>query len=170
MTSMIRAAREADVPALREIERAAGALFRTVGMDAVAEDEPLPSSELSGYVAAGRAWVAVDDTDRPIGYLLVATVDDAAHIEQLSVDPEHGRLGWGRALIDTARQWACDNGLRRLTLTTFTEVAWNAPYYRRLGFTVVPQQELGAGLREIRRRERQLGLDRWPRCVLQRSC
>ncbi len=55
---MIRPARVADVPALREIERAAGETFREIGLDVVADEEPPPAAVLAAYVVAGRAWVA----------------------------------------------------------------------------------------------------------------
>lgn len=63
---------------------------------------------------------------------------------------------------------ACD-GVPALTLTTFTDVPWNAPYYLRCGFRVLDDEEIGPGLREIRRRERAHGLDRWPRVCMRRD-
>ncbi|BFV60853.1 hypothetical protein KCMC57_up59570 [Kitasatospora sp. CMC57] len=48
-----------------------------------------------------------------------------------------------------------------LTLTTFAEVPWNAPYYVRCGFEVIEGDEVGPGLRAIRAREAAHGLDRW---------
>ena len=38
------------------------------------------------------------------------------------------------ALIEHVAGWARAHGSPALTLTTFTEVPWNAPYYERLGF------------------------------------
>jgi hypothetical protein len=38
-------------------------------------------------------------------------------------------------------------GAGRLTLTTFIEVPWNAPYYRRLGFRPLDDARLTAALR-----------------------
>src|SRR6476646_10082429 len=54
---VIRLARRDDLPALREVERAAGAPFRDVGMDAVADDEPPSIEELAVFQQDGRAWV-----------------------------------------------------------------------------------------------------------------
>ena len=55
----IRTANEAEVPFLADIERSAGQLFRTVGLDSVADDEPMPPEVLSSYLEAGNLWVAV---------------------------------------------------------------------------------------------------------------
>ena len=165
---MIRAARSADLPALREVESAAGAMFHDLGMTAVANDEPLSLAELATYQEDGRAWVATDDADRPVAYLLVDVVDANAYVEQVSVHPGHARQGLGKALLDTAASWARQRGLAALTLTTYSEVPWNAPYYRRLGFDVVPADDQGPGLRRLRAHEADIGLDRWPRVAMAR--
>lgn len=165
---VIRAARIGDVAALPGIERAAGAGFRQLGMVAIADDEPLAVSALIGYQRAGRAWVATDDFDRPVAYLLLEVVDANAHIAQVSVHPGHARQGLGRALMDTAAAWAKRRRMSAMTLTTFTDVPWNAPYYARLGFIVVPHASLSAELRSIRAHETAHGLDAWPRVAMQR--
>ena len=79
---IIRKARPEDISALRDIESAAGRLFAEIGMREVADDEPLSEDSLRGYQSGGRAWVAVDDSDRPVGYLLADTLDGNAYIEQ----------------------------------------------------------------------------------------
>lgn len=164
----IRPARPGDLPVLREIERAAGEPFRALGMDAVADDEPPTVAELATYQEDGRAWVHVAEDDRPVAYLLVAPVDGHAHVEQVSVHPDHARRGIGRELLGVAERWALARGMTTLSLTTYAEVAWNGPYYARLGFTVLPEDQLTEGLRAIRAHEVALGLDRWPRVVMVR--
>lgn len=58
--------------------------------------------------------------------------------------------------------------LTAMTLTTFTDVPWNAPHYARLGFQVVAENEWTAGERRIREHEAAVGLDAWPRVVMRR--
>ncbi|MEV4759210.1 GNAT family N-acetyltransferase [Micromonospora sp. NPDC049559] len=164
----IRAAREAELTVLREIEVAAGRWFRDVGMPEIAGDEGLPLDVLDGYRRAGRAWVATDAADRPVAYLVAEVVDGNLHVEQVSVHPASARRGIGRRLLDHAAEHAAAEGLPALTLTTFVEVPWNAPYYARCGFEVMADGEIGPGLRAIRRHEAALGLDRWPRVCLRR--
>lgn len=165
---VIRSARSEDLPGLRVLERAAGAMFRDLGMDAIADDEPLSIGVLAAFQSAGRAWVFVDELDRPVAYLLVEAIDAAAHIEQVSVHPESARRGVGGMLIEAAAGWARPQGLEALTLTTYRDVPWNRPYYERLGFRVVGEGEMTAGLRALRAREIACGLDRWPRVVMRR--
>lgn len=165
----IRPARRSDLPLLQDIERAAGEPFRTLGMAGVADDDPPPLELLDAYRAAGRAWVTTGPDDRPLGYLIADPVDGAAHIEQVSVHPSAARRGLGSALIDRAAAWAAHEGLTALTLTTFTHVPWNAPYYARLGFRVLTESGLTDGLRKIRAEEAEHGLDRWPRVCMRRD-
>ncbi|MFB7514787.1 GNAT family N-acetyltransferase [Streptomyces sp. NPDC056144] len=167
----IRAAAPAELPLLQDIERAAGEPFRSLGMGDVADDDPLPLDVLEAYRREGRAWVAVDADDRPVAYLLSDTVDGAAHIEQVSVHPDAARRGVGRALIEHLEAAAREQGLAALTLTTFSEVPWNAPYYTRLGFRALADSDpaLTDGLRAISRAEAAHGLSAWPRICMRRE-
>jgi len=165
----IRPATPDDLPVLQDIERAAGAAFRGLGMAAVADDEPPALDVLEHYRGAGRAWAACDAGDHPVGYLICEPVDGCLHIEQVSVHPDAARRGIGRALLAYAARRAREEDLSGLTLTTFTEVPWNAPYYTRLGFHPLDEAELTPGLRTIRAHEAELGLDRWPRVCMRRA-
>lgn len=165
----IRPARRSDLPLLQDIERAAGEPFRALGMARVADDDPPPLEALDRYRDAGRAWVTTGPDDRPLGYLIADPVDGAAHIEQVSVHPSAARHGLGSALLDHVAGWAATGGLNALTLTTFTHVPWNAPYYARLGFRVLTESGLTDGLRRIRAEEAEHGLDRWPRVCMRRD-
>ncbi|MER5882980.1 GNAT family N-acetyltransferase [Streptomyces sp. NPDC001941] len=164
----IRPALTAELPLLQTIERAAGESFRALGMDSVADDEPPALALLETYRAGGHAWVA-DEGGHPVAYLVSDVIDGAAHIEQVTVHPRAARRGVGRALIEDLAARAAGRGLGALTLTTFTDVPWNAPYYARLGFRALAEAELTEGLRKIRREEADLGLDHWPRVCMRRE-
>jgi GNAT superfamily N-acetyltransferase len=163
----IRPVSSDELEALQKIERAAGQCFADVGMPEIADDAPLPVSELDRYRRAGLAWVAVGAADAPVAYLIAEPLDGGLHVEQVSVHPSYARRGIGRSLLERAAMHAVAGGSSMLTLTTFGHVPWNAPYYRRCGFRVMDQREWTPGLRAIREREAAQGLDRWPRvCML----
>ena len=128
-------------------------------MASVADDPPLPLEQLAAYRHGGRAWVSVDDDDVPLGYALALVVDGHGHLEQLSVRPSAGRRGRGRALIDEVAAWARGWGAPALTLSTFREVPWNAPYYARQGFRALGDHELTPGLLELQAAAAAAGLD-----------
>jgi ribosomal protein S18 acetylase RimI-like enzyme len=151
--TQIRRARRDDLETVREIEREAGRAFASIGMPEIAGDEPPSVAALERFVSAGHAWVAVDASDQPVAFLLSETVDGCAHISQVSVAPEYARRGLGARLIACLEAYAAAKGQPALTLTTFRDVPWNAPYYARLGFVVLDVGEQGPELRAITARE-----------------
>jgi GNAT superfamily N-acetyltransferase len=166
----IRAGGERDLGHLQDIEVAAGQCFRDLGMDRVADDAPPPLDLLRGYARDEGLCVATDaEDDRPLAYVLVEPVDGNAHIEQISVHPDSARRRIGGALIEYVARRARAAGFTALTLSTFTEVPWNAPYYQRLGFRALAPGELTPGLRKIRAQEAKVGLDHWPRVCMRRD-
>jgi GNAT superfamily N-acetyltransferase len=145
-TVSVRRVRPGDLGRLQAIQLAAGDTFRDIGMTAVAERPPIPAESLSGYRQAGRAWVAVDDHDEPVGFVVADVVDGCAHIEQVSVHPAHAGQRIGAMLLDHVGGWAIRHDLPALTLITFRGVPWNAPYYERLGFRELAPAEVTPGL------------------------
>jgi GNAT superfamily N-acetyltransferase len=169
MAAVIRLARDAELPVLQKIQMAAGKAFADIDMAWVATNGPTPLAEFREFRRADRAWVAVDDADIPIAFLLGVLVDGAAHVEQVSVHPDHAGNGIGRDLIEYLADWALARDITAITLTTFVEVPWNGPYYRRCGFRPLADAGLGAELRAIRAEETALGLDEWPRTAMRRD-
>lgn len=176
---VIRPARAADLARLADIEVAAGEQFRALGMAAIADDAPPSTEEYEQFLEAGRAWVAVETDSEaggavpigavPIGYGLALVVDGNVHIEQVTVHPDGARRGIGAALLATVQEWARGRGASALTLTTFRDVPWNAPYYARLGFVELPASEYGPELAALVAAEAAQGLARWPRVVMRRA-
>jgi GNAT superfamily N-acetyltransferase len=107
--------------------------------------------------------------DVPVGFAHVELIErDAVHLEEIDVHPDHGRRGLGARLIRQVCRWAVSNGYRAVTLTTFRDVPWNLPFYERLGFDVVPPDQVSASLRAIVEDETRRGLDRSRRVVMKR--
>ena len=83
------------------------------------------------------ALVVLVAGDPPVGLCRIDAVGDGAHLEQLSVHPEHGGRGIGRALLRAGIDWAGARGYPELTLTTYRDVPWNGPFYASEGFVEV---------------------------------
>ncbi|WP_243787754.1 GNAT family N-acetyltransferase [Saccharopolyspora gloriosae] len=141
----IRDVAAGEVALLPEIERAAGVWFRDIGMGCVADDPPMPVRALAAYREAGRLWVAAGAAG-PVAFLAAEPLEDALHVVQLCVHPVWARRRIGAALLEDAAARAAGLGCAALTLTTFRDVAWNAPYYARLGFRTLGAEELTPGL------------------------
>lgn len=163
----IRPAVADDVVALGPIEVAAGRRFLEVGMPEVAGDDPPDDDIYAEAVADGRIWVAEVD-GAVVGYAWAIDLDGQPHLEQLSVRPEHNGSGLGSALIDAVADWARARGGTSLTLSTFAELPFNAPFYARRGFEVVPAGAHGERFEALRRHEAELGLDVDARVVMRR--
>jgi GNAT superfamily N-acetyltransferase len=145
----IRVARPEEHELLRSIEESADAMFADVGIG------PFHQSEDDDHLA--KAAVVLASGDPAVGFACVEVVDGEAHIWQLSVHPEAGRQGRGRALVRAVCRWATAQGLPGVTLTTFRDVPWNGPFYSKLGFREVG--DLSPGLAAIREHERSIGDD-----------
>ncbi len=165
---MIRLARPDEVAVVRDIDRIACKAFAAVGMDTIASGPGTAPEDIRAIIEAGHAWVATDDLDTPVAFVLVSVVDGGAHIEQIAVHPGWAHRGVGARLLDTVESWARSGQLGTLTLTTFIDVPWNAPYYERLGFGRVEPAELGPGERKICDANDQSHLGAWPRVTMRR--
>jgi GNAT superfamily N-acetyltransferase len=106
-----------------------------VGMTKVAEDVP-DVSDLRGAVEAERLWVTQVGAE-VAGYIAAEVLDGNAHVAQVSVARDFAGRALGRAMIEFVEQWGADAGRPATTLTTFRDVPWNGPYYRRLGYRVL---------------------------------
>lgn len=158
-----------ELPVLQDIEVAAGRLFAARGMDLVAEHDPFTIAELEGFVRRRMAWVVAAPAGGPVAYLVAEEIDGAGHVEQLTVHPDHAGRRLGVRLMDHFGGWCEGRGLPAVTLTTFAEVPWNRPYYERLGFRVLADDEITPGLAAIRTHEAAIGLDTWPRVCMRRD-
>lgn len=153
----IRLACDYELPSLREIERSAAELFRqTKFVDQV--NHVLPLEFLIEQQKHDRVWVAVDENDNPVGFAVALIIDGLAHLDELSVEPSCSRKGVGTRLIAAVCEWARGEKCAGVTLFTFRDIAWNAPFYRRLGFRELKENEMGDGLRKIRSDEIRAGL------------
>ena len=122
----VRPTRPGDVTALPAIERAAGERFRDYPELAwLAEGDVISAEQHLDYAERGLSWLALE---------LHAS---SLFIVELSVHLDWQGKGIGRRLIACVADQARKRGLASLTLTTFRDVPWNAPFYARLGFEMI---------------------------------
>jgi GNAT superfamily N-acetyltransferase len=161
----IRSARPDDAVQIGIVEASAGDLFRTLPDIAWIADEPSDTPEsFLPLIADGTVWVAEHPPGIVAGILIAEAMDAELHVWELAVARSAQQRGLGRALLETACAFAKGAGLRALTLTTFRHVAWNAPFYARLGFVELGEAEMGARLRAIVSEESARGLPN--RCAM----
>ena len=158
----IRPALAQDVSLLPDIERRAATLYldwtKELGLTAEQLQQVTSADIFARAQRESRLWVATVNAGEVVGFALVLMVDGLAHLKELDVLPDHGRQGIGAGLVRTVCQWAEGHGIPAVTLSTFRNVPWNAPFYSRLGFRVVSPSEISPGHMALINREREQGL------------
>jgi GNAT superfamily N-acetyltransferase len=145
----VRAAARSEFPLLGEIDERADVIFRTAGYHL--PDIPFDVNDL------GRAAAVFVAGRPPVGFVQVEVLDGLPYIVELAVVPKWMRQGIGTALLERACEWARAHDYPAITLTTYADVPWNAPYYARHGFVEIT--EFGPELQAERAAEGRLGLD-----------
>ena len=163
----IRPARFEELPLLSQIENSAAALFLDTPYAFLVNDEPLSLDFVQQQFHARRVWVAVDCQDSVVGYAVAREVDETLYLQQIDVKPEHGRRGIGTALVNTVCDWAKQQGYEIVSLSTFRDISWNAPFYSKLGFHPIDEAELTTGFQQIRLKELEAGLPVSERVIMQ---
>ncbi|TCP85043.1 acetyltransferase (GNAT) family protein [Rhizobium sp. PP-CC-3G-465] len=112
------------------------------------------------------SWVAVDEDDFPTGFLRAERAGDEMHIWEISVSANRQGEGMGLASLQKAIAEARDTRFLAVTLTTFSEVPWNAPFYQRLGFQKLAADDVGKRLNGLLQVEVDHGLPIAQRCAM----
>jgi GNAT superfamily N-acetyltransferase len=149
---VVRSARETDLPSIMAIESSAAETFERYGQP-LADYEPPPAEYWVTNLSAGLLWVAEDPAAGPVGFLAAERQDGGLYVAEVDVVITHQRQGIGRRLMQAAIDWARGEGLANLTLTTFLDIPWNAPFYRSLGFVVLDEDALPPHLAATRANE-----------------
>lgn len=157
----IRPPRTTDLARLEAIENAADERFQAVfePVDSLPAGAGEARAAMPGFVlvASERAG------GEPVGFVHVLEADGLAHLEQLSVLPASGQRGLGTALLSAAMALAGSRGHSRMTLRTYADVPWNAPFYASHGF--VESEPDTPFLLGLLRLEQTLGLTRYGRRI-----
>ncbi len=164
----IRPATLGDIEPIRQIERDAARLFVDARIFQAEQIAAAPHAILEDACFAGLVWVLELDA-RIVGFALCTGRGSDLHLRELDVHPDAQRRGLGRALLEHVLQQARARGALRVTLTTFVDVPWNGPWYARLGFSVLAEDEAPAWLAAIRQHERAAGLETRPRQIMAKS-
>lgn len=152
---------------LMAIERRAQSTLIGLGMTELA-DTPEPSiGDFVCFLVEHDVFVAAEKrSGEAVGFLAAHALPDLYWISELSVDPEHGRRGIGRALLSAALERARWFHHRAVGLTADAVIPVGAPFYHRSGFVRLPDADCPPWLRRRKRAETPPGSSETSRCVM----
>jgi GNAT superfamily N-acetyltransferase len=166
---VIRRGEMQDIPWLAPIERAATGRFRGHPAFEPFWNQHFPDELFAAHVRDRTLWVATIDDSPPVGMAFTSEIDGNAHLEEIDVHPNVSGKGVGSELLEAVVAIARVSGYRAITLSTLTDVQWNAPYYAKRGFRILAPHELSPGLVALQRREAMGGFPMHLRVIMRRE-
>lgn len=139
---------------LHALERAADTLFPPSRLPP--GDDVLHEVLLSRAASDG-VLVVVEHAGELVGASIGVPDGTDLHLLQLAVHPEHARRGLGRALLEATVSKARVHW-QAITLTTFADLPFNAPFYQDVGFDWLDEPQVSEAIRSALRAERLSGM------------
>ena len=155
---MIRQALEEDIASIIAVDSSATVKFGTIpALAALASHQESPE-KIQQWLGLGRVYL-LEVGSKPLGFVAAHPVDSVIHIDEIAVLSASQGKGIGtmllNALIDWAKEIAYQAEVRvaRVTLTTYPDVPWNGPWYRKYGFKEIEAQSIGPWLVAVENEE-----------------
>jgi N-acetylglutamate synthase-like GNAT family acetyltransferase len=146
VSPFLRPVAENEIETLRTIEKAARTRYRALdGVLARAAEAPAIAPERF----AGGETIVAERQGEPAGFVLLQPLDGLLYVTNVAVKPVAAGLGIGRLLMIGAERRAQQLKVAGLSLTTFRTPPWNGPWFRRQGYSPIPEALVGTGLRAI---------------------
>lgn len=166
----IRQACDRDIKNLPDLERAAAQIFinylKQLDISEKLLDRPVPVVKLQQAQQENLLWVACDRNDTPIGFAYVEKLGNNWHLEELDVHPQYQKKGIGSALVKAICDRAKEMRISAITLTTFRDIPWNAPFYEKMGFAAIAFSECSPELQALVIDEDRRGLRQDKRLIM----
>ena len=165
----LRRATPADAAILPELEQSAGLAFRAdLELAWLADAGNLTAERYREIIAEGWSWIA-EERAAPVAFAAASPDGGELHLWELNVHIDHQRRGIGRALLQQLFIEAAAAAIPAMTLTTFRDLPWNAPFYRSMGFEVVDAGQLDPRLAGLLAEEARKGMPAARRCAMRRK-
>lgn len=133
---MIRQAITDDEPAIRECaEQAYSRYVPLIGR------KPAPMlADFASQIAGGEVYVATDDQDNFLGFIVFYAEDQHMLLENIAVLPRAAGRGVGKALVNFCEAAAQRRGLNGVHLYTNEKMTENLSIYPKLGYAEVDRR------------------------------
>ncbi len=133
----VRLAHPEDAEAFTEVEEDAARLLRDApSLARVTIPPPRSSAEYRAIIAQRQSLASVA-AGRIIGFAAARPAGRELHLHELNVARAYQRNGIGGTLLRALQIDARNAGFASITVHTFRDIAWNAPFFAAYGFTEV---------------------------------
>ena len=168
---------------LQQLELEASSLFETwLGYGFCVRRTYRDDAEHARVLGDGVTLVAVQHEEDSLhgedilGFAMVLPLSKAGkndgtgmHLFELNTRLDVQRQGIGKGLLEAAENWAKENKAAYMTLFTFRDVPWNAPYYETQGYREFsPVLDEFPDLRDIWQEEIEVGWHQAPRIAMRK--
>ena len=142
----LRVATQDDLAAMAEISVEARSRYRTISSFSYVAETPAVAEHRFNE---GRAVVAVTHAKTVLGFALTRPLDGLLLLDNISTSTRCRGRGIGKRLLDAVLQEATTECYPAVALTTFRELPWNGPWFRKFGFEPMPDDLIGQALRAL---------------------
>lgn len=129
----IRAAEEEDAAQIASLLSESFAEYKSLYTDKGFAATTPTREQVQKRLCEGAAWV-VSQGDQLIGTVSTVADGEALYIRGMAVLPAARGAGAGRLLLEHIEKFACDNGIKRLFLSTTPFLTRAIRLYERFGF------------------------------------
>ena len=164
----VRRAGTDDIPQLLGMQVAAATRFARLGLISTPDGMPEAIPVDAFQQAALRNLLFIAEYNHSgVGFALCSIERPDLYLDQVSVTPAAERKGAGTTLLDAVSAEASRRGLWGVSLSTFRDVPWNAPFFAKRGFQEIPRAGLALWQLDIERAQAGI-MDVGARCFMRR--
>ncbi len=162
----LRLARSEDAEAFHSVEEDAAQLLIEEPSLAGIPVPPSRSADEYRTMIGGRHCLAATSGERVVGFAAAHRIGRELHLHELSVARDFQRKRIGATLLNALKIDANNSGVRAITLHTYRDIPWNAPFYARHGFVIIEDLTAYPRLAAGQDAAVEFGLPRDRRCAM----
>lgn len=133
----LRRAQPTDMPIIAEIIRSSAQWYRPfVHEKDMTEHDVDKKWEIENYKKR-EFWVGKDSVDKTVGTVSLQYFQETAYLGYVYLHSEQTGRGYGKILLDHAKEQAIKNGMKEMILIAHPKADWATKAYRRYGFNIL---------------------------------